>query len=65
MSKETIEIPRKLLEQVFLDYIMYRSCYFTDKKEEAEKMKEDCYWKPEENENINETYNEIKHILEQ
>ena len=62
---ECVSIPRKLLEDIYQDYIMFTGCYFTDLKEEAMKMRDDCYWQPSEVGAYDERFNRIKFYLEQ
>lgn len=63
MEEEMITVPRKLLEDIYTDYIYYKYCFFTDKKEEAEKMSPDSYWNPTENMEVNKRYDDILNIL--
>lgn len=60
---EVIEIPRKLLEQIYQDYIMFRYCYFSELQEEEMKMFDEDYMQSESNEQLDEVYSKIKFYL--
>jgi len=61
---DCVLIPRKLLEIIYTDYIMFDSEYMTDFDEESMKMKEGCYWKYSDNPSTHEILNQIKFYLE-
>lgn len=68
MKEEKIEcvtIPKKLLEDIYLDYLMFDNTYVTDLHEEAMKMKYGAYCQPNENTGTHEILDKIKFYLEQ
>ena len=59
---EYISIPRKLLERIYQDYILFDSTYFTDLEDESFKINEGNYWYTE-NDETREILNRIEFYL--
>lgn len=62
---ECVYIPKKLLETIYMDYILFDNMYMTDLEEEVMKMNDECCWQLSDNNYSKETINRIKFYLEQ
>ena len=61
---ECITVPKKLLEDIYLDYLMFTNVQMSDLNEETLKMNDDSCWKYEDNDKAMEIIERIKYYLE-